>query len=310
MNYKLSIIIMLLLPLLINLMPISAQDITRCEVGFRLIEHAMGMTCVSDNPQRIVVLDTGELDGVLSLGIKPIGAIEAMAGAGFSSYLAGGITDGIEVVGTIAEPNLEAILSLSPDLILSSKLRHEDLYDELSAIAPTVFTERVGVAWKENLVIYADALNRQDALAIRLAEYESRLETIRQVIDVENIEVSIIRFVPGQNRVMQRGSFIGTIIDDIGLARPESQRGDDFMVTISLEQINLMDGDVIFMSYYGTADETEQASFTESPLWQTLTATQNNTVYAVDDAHWFLSIGFLGANRVLDDILITLTNNE
>lgn len=36
-------------------------------------------------------------------------------------------------------PNLEQLVVLKPDLILFAKVRHEQLYDQLSKIAPTVF---------------------------------------------------------------------------------------------------------------------------------------------------------------------------
>src|SRR3546814_6831851 len=58
-------------------------------------------------------------------------------------------SDLMEVVGLIEEPNLEAIAAQRPDLILGAKERHEALYEELSGIAPTVFTESSGTNWKE-----------------------------------------------------------------------------------------------------------------------------------------------------------------
>ncbi|MEO1165534.1 MAG: iron-siderophore ABC transporter substrate-binding protein [Chloroflexota bacterium] len=305
MMYRKFTVLMLLVLLLVSVVPLYAQ--AECEENFRQMAHFMGETCVPDTPQRVVVLDTGELDGVLSLGITPIGAVEAIQGLGLPAYL-DLMTEDIELVGSIGEPNLESILLLEPDLILSNALRHEAIYDQLSAIAPTVFTETVGVVWKENLEVYAEALNRQDTLNIRFAEYQSRINAIRDVIDVGATEVSIVRFVPGQNRVMQRGSFIGTVIDDIGFARPEPQQSDDFMITVSEEEINLMDGDVIFISVFGDPADTSLADFTEDVLWQTLSAVQNDDVYRISDDHWFLGIGFLGANRVFDDILVTLSN--
>jgi ABC-type Fe3+-hydroxamate transport system substrate-binding protein len=102
----------------------------------RTVEHAMGQTEIPQQPERVVVLDTGELDTALSLGVTPVGAVTTAVSDGFLSYLAEDAAD-VEVVGTIAEPNLEAIAALRPDLILSNRTRHEDLYDELSQIAPT-----------------------------------------------------------------------------------------------------------------------------------------------------------------------------
>lgn len=279
-----------------------------CKDGFRNVAHAAGETCVLETPQRVVILDTGELDGALSLGVKPVGAVEALPGLGLPDYLSE-MTEGIELAGTIGEPNLEAILALKPDLILSSKLRHEAVYNQLSEIAPTVFTETVGVAWKDNLQVYAEALGKQEALALRLEEYEAKLETVRNAADTTQ-ELSVIRFVPGENRVMQKGNFVGTVLEDVGFARPESQRSGEFMITVSQEEVNLMDGDVIFMSVFGDAEDTALNAFASSPLWQSLSAVQAGEVYRVSDDHWFLGIGLIGAERVLDDLLIYLAEPE
>ncbi len=127
----------------------------------RTVEHAMGETEISGQPERVVVLDTGELDSAMTLGVKPAGAVETVEGSGYPSYLEG--TGEIENVGTIEEPNLEKISSLNPDLILSSKLRHGQIYDQLSQIAPTVFTETTGVTWRENFDLHARALGRTEA---------------------------------------------------------------------------------------------------------------------------------------------------
>ena len=294
----------LALAALLMVMPAAAQ--ATCEPGFRLIVHAMGETCVVEHPQRVVVLDTNELDSVLALGVKPVGAVEAVAGGGFPAYLSY-LTEGVEVVGTIGTPNLEMILALDPDLILSSKPRHEDIYPQLTEIAPTVFTETLARAvWKDHLQLHAQALNREDVLALRLAEYDARIDFIRGVIPVEDIAVSIVRFTPTENRIMPHGSFVGSLIQEIGFARPEAQDNDEFKIVVSQEQINLMDGDVMFLSTYGAAEDTELSAYTGSPLWQTLSVVQNDRVYPVSDDHWFLGIGLLGANRIMDDLLVLL----
>ena len=74
----------------------------------------------------------------------------------------------------LTEPDLEAITALKPDLILGSKFRQEKFYDELSAIAPTVFTEKVGITWKENLLLDGKALGREQQAKDLLATYEKR----------------------------------------------------------------------------------------------------------------------------------------
>lgn len=65
-------------------------------------------------------------------------------------------------VGTLEQPSLEQIIALRPDLIVSAKVRHEALYDELSKIASTVFSETTGAIWKEDLKLMGQSLGKED----------------------------------------------------------------------------------------------------------------------------------------------------
>lgn len=278
--------------------------------AMRTIEHAMGATQVPDNPERVVVLDTGELDSAIALGVVPVGAVRAPVEDGFLDYLQDETaTAGTELVGTIEEPNLEAIARLNPDLILSSVLRHEDLYDELSAIAPTVFTETVGVVWKENLQVHAEALDRSVEGERLLADYEQRASALGAALREAHGDpptISVVRFLPDSIRLYQKASFIGTVLEDVGLPRPPAQDVDDFAAEISLEHIPDMDGDVIFTTVYGPAEDTQQQEATDLSLWQDLDAVRQGAVHSVPDDYWMLGIGVGAANLVLDDLETTL----
>lgn len=265
----------------------------------RTVQHAMGSTEITGNPTRVVVLDTGELDSVLALGVTPVGAVRADANTGLQSYLAER-TQGVEMVGTIIEPNLEAIATLQPDLILSNKVRHEDLYDQLSGIAPTVFAENVGVAWKENFLLAGEALDKREEAERILADYEQKAEQVGQQFgDPAALRVSMLRFIPTGIRLYGEGSFIGTILSDAGFARPQSQQVDKTFVEISREQLSLADGDLLF---YASLGETEQDSLTTGPLWQSLDAVSSGRAHEVPDDLWYLGIGPIAADLVLDDM--------
>lgn len=125
----------------------------------RIVKHANGETCVPYHPQRVVVLDTNPLDAVLALGVKPVGSPELTT---FKSYPAAQIS-GIEIVGDETQPNLEKILLLKPDLILTTRYAPKIIYDKLSQIAPAVMAPSGDVAWKDDLIIYAEALGKTEA---------------------------------------------------------------------------------------------------------------------------------------------------
>ncbi len=272
---------------------------TRGDGTARIVEHAMGSTEITGKPQRVVVLDTGELDSVLALGITPVGAVRTDATSGPQPYLADRAQD-VTMVGTNNQPNLEAIAALRPDLILSSKLRHEDLYDKFSAIAPTVFAETVGVAWKENFLLAGDALGELAKAQRILADYEQKAKQVGQQFgDPGALAVSMVRFYPSGIRLYAEGSFIGTILRDAGFARPQSQHVDKTFVEISPEQLSQADGDLIFYSEYGQGNQDQ---LTAGQLWQRLDAVSSGRAHEVRDDLWYLGIGPIAADLVLDDM--------
>jgi len=293
--------------LIVGVLALAACDGTGGEGGSeektRTVEHAMGKAEIEGTPKRVVVLDTGELDSAMSLGVTPVGSVEAIEGFGLPSYLEG--TGKIENVGTIEEPNVEKIAALEPDLILSSKLRHEQIYDQLNQIAPTVFTETTGVTWEENFEKHAEAMNRTDEAKKIMSAYEDRLEDFRNTMGnrLDETEVSVVRFLPGETRIYQKESFIGTVLEDAGLPRPPAQNVDEFAIlNASEETIPDMGGDAIFVTVYGTEDETTKERITSDPLWRKLEAVREGRVYEVSDDLWMLGIGPTAARGVLDDL--------
>jgi iron complex transport system substrate-binding protein len=267
----------------------------------RIVQHAMGSTEITGRPKRVVVLDTGELDSVLALGVTPVGAVHTDATSGLQRYLADRARD-VALVGSNNEPNLDAIAALKPDLILSNKLRHEALYDKFSRIAPTVYAEKVGVAWKENFLLAGDALGKREEAERILAAYGQKAKQVgRQFGDPGALAVSTVRFYPATIRLYGEGSF-GTILRDAGFARPQSQQVDKTFVEVSPEQVSQADGDVLFYSAYGSTGKDAQDKVTANPLWQRLGAVSGGRAHEVSDDLWYLGIGPIAADLVLDDM--------
>lgn len=268
----------------------------------RLVEHALGETCVPETVTRVVALETGELDSAVALGVPPVGAGSWLAASDpWPAYLDEEL-EGTTYVGLSDAPNLEAIVALEPDLILGSRLRHEALFEQLSQIAPTVFSETVGVVWKENLLLHGEALGKEAEARALLEEYETRTQGFQEALGEERPEVSIVRFLPGEIRLYQKASFVGTVLEDLGLPRPPSQDVDDFAANITEEGVPEIGGDIIFTAVYGPEDETDYSTVTGSPLWQNLEAVQAGNVHRVPEDHWMLGIGIGAADRVIDDL--------
>ncbi|OPF76732.1 ABC transporter substrate-binding protein [Streptomyces antioxidans] len=267
----------------------------------RTITHAMGRTELKSRPKRVVVLDVGELDNVVSLGLKPVGYAPSEGDQAIPGYLkkdAGNPKN----VGTINNLNLEAINALHPDLILGSKLRAEPLYDELKQIAPTVFSIRPGFTWKENYRLNAAALDRTAEAERSLDAYEKKAEKLGEDIGAEKPTITMLRFMPQATRLYAKASFIGTILRDVGLPRPENQRINDLAAEISPERIDEADADWIFTGVYGDPKATKRDQARSNPLWKKLRAVKAGRARNVDEETWYLGLGVTAADRVLDDL--------
>ena len=273
----------------------------------REITHAMGTTKVPADPKRVVVLDTDKIDTALSLGVTPVGAATAGEARSWPTYFGEEKLAGITEVGVLTEPDLEAINELKPDLILGSKFRQEKFYDELAAIAPTVFTDKVGITWKENFLLDGKALGREQQAKDLLAGYETRAREFGESLGAAAArKISIVRFIPGAIRVYGPESFSGIVIGDTGLGRPERQlldgKEDKRFDLVSPERINEVDGDVIFVTAYGDKAAEEQAKVTGGTLWKGLGAVKAGKAYVVSDEVWMTGIGVGAANKILDDL--------
>jgi iron complex transport system substrate-binding protein len=273
----------------------------------RTVEHARGSTEIPAEPERIVVLDTGELDSLVALGVTPVGAVTTDVATGFLSYLQEP-AEGVEQVGTIGEPNLEAIAAVQPDLILSNEVRHAELYDELSQIAPTVFAADLGDTWKENFLLAAEALGMETEAESVMADYQQAATDLGESLgDPAGTTVSPVRFVAGGIRVYSEQSFIGTVLTDIGLSITELPDGEvPTFVELSPEEITAADADVVLWSSYGTADESGEETVVGGPLWSRLPAVQDGRAIAVEDDVFYTGIGPTAASLMVERLAAEL----
>ncbi|MFP7365046.1 iron-siderophore ABC transporter substrate-binding protein [Corynebacterium callunae] len=264
------------------------------------VEHAMGTTVIDGPVERVVVIDSPHLDALLALGITPVGATESGAENGFPTYLADQLQD-TESVGLTAEPNLEKIAALDPDLIIGAKVRHEGIYEQLSAIAPTVMSEGSGTNWHEQAEITAAAVNRSAEMTTLINDLSTRADEVGEEIGAEGQTVSMVRFRPDNFRLYGPETFSGSILEEVGYDLGEKQWNEYSMMELSTENFSQIDGDLIFYTIPG-GDPAATTYPQVSALWGDSPAVQQNKTYEFEDETWMIGIGVLGGNEILDDL--------
>ncbi|MET9291999.1 iron-siderophore ABC transporter substrate-binding protein [Streptomyces sp. NPDC003077] len=277
--------------------------------GEHTVATAMGPVKVPNAPHRVVVLDTAELDSAITLGVKPVGATRSDVATGFLDYLPKDRLTGIQDVGRIGAPNLEAVSALKPDLILTSKVRDGQRYEQLKAIAPTVMTESTGYPWKQNFATHAAALGRIPQAERVVSAYEAHARKVTDALGgpaaAKKLTVNVVRFIEGADtRVYGCRSYIGTVLDDIGTAPTAVVDGseDGLMVEVGPEQIDKADADALFYATYGSPEKSKESQITGGGLWKNLRAVKNGRAHRVDDQLWIQGIGYTAAGRILDEL--------
>lgn len=105
-------------------LPAASQEVT--------IPTAQGEVTVSAAPEKIAVLDLGAIDTLQALGVTPA----AVPDSNFIDHLESAMAEAVKV-GTLQEPNLEALAGVAPDLIVVAN-RTATKLDSVSQVAPAI----------------------------------------------------------------------------------------------------------------------------------------------------------------------------
>jgi iron complex transport system substrate-binding protein len=278
----------------------------------RTIEHALGTTEVPRRPERVVSLSPAEItDPLVALGQKPVGSITSPADDPASGETPGyppaleGRVGGIESVGGFP-PNIERIAAVEPDLILCFEF-DENIYGELSEIAPTVAVDSSINDFEERMRKIAVVVGAGDEAEAVIAEYEARIEEVRP--KVEGTTVAVVYPYYGDVLIHGPGYISSKILADLGLE--VEAVGDDFNKYgtgfISEELIPEIAAEHIFVPTYGLEDATVEEVL-DRPLWQRLPAVRNGNVHPVHGLAW-TNLGPLGAMEVIAEVEAALADS-
>lgn len=255
---------------------------------------------------RVVALNTGHLDHLLLLGIVPVGLAVAKSANGDPSGIPDYIydrfgesfdLDAIEQVGLRAEPDVEKIATLEPDLILSNDRADEALLTQLRGITTVVTTNGGSELWKEDLGILADAVGKREEADDLLAAYEKNASDWADNRGNDAV-VSLVRGRNDEYILTGPSSLSGSVVEDAGLRRPDGQRfSDTANHDLSVENTDQLDADYLFYSFDGGAE-----SLTDSASWRNLEVVKDGNAYAVDMDAWFLNASLVTAQYILDDL--------
>ena len=272
-----------------------------------------GDVTIPDHPERIITLTDGALDAMIALGIVPVGITTSANFQGPATYLADKVPASVAYVGGWGELDLEQVVALNPDLILSNRYLTGDDYEILTKIAPVVAPDEIDVAgpdtlqqWEYEQLVWGHAV-RQDAASRALIEgVRSRAGEIGSRLDPHAGE-SVVVFRPEATFpvVMSQRWITGTVLTWSGFtgnAFSNDLNPPHSGSRVSLEQLDLLEADWLLVAIRDDAQTQAIAAYEDSPLFQTLSAPGNNQMVLVSGDLWSGATGVLAAHAMLDDI--------
>ncbi|MEN0099637.1 MAG: siderophore ABC transporter substrate-binding protein, partial [Brucella pseudogrignonensis] len=262
------------------------------------VKHAQGETTVATNPEKVVVFDFATLDNLDRLGVKIIGVPGSIA---FPEYLKK--YDGADYtkVGTLFEPDYEAVNAAEPDLIIVGG-RSAAKYGELAKIAPTI---DLTVPAKEfisgteaNIEKLGQIFGKETEAKAEVDKLNSELAALKEKTKGKGKGLMILTS-GGKISAYGPGSRFGVLHDSFGVepAAPDLSVGNHGQ-PVSSEFILETNPDWLFVLDRDAAigrEGTSAKQLLDNELVRQTKAWKNDQVVYLNAQNWYLVGGGLGA---------------
>lgn len=236
--------------LMLAALPVLAEPVT--------ISTARGPVTLPERPATLAVFDVAAADTLAALGVPVAGLPEKL----YVDYLAPAATQ----IGTLFEPDLEALSTLAPDLIVVGA-RSAAQFEAVAQVAPTldmsISADVVGDA-RARLAAYGTLFGKEAEAKALAAALNARIAQVQAAAKGKGDALIVLTNGP-KISAYGRGSRFGWIHDTVGL--PESYpalkpevHGD----AISFEFIAEVDPDWLIVVDRGAATGAEGPSALET----------------------------------------------
>ncbi|WP_417270374.1 siderophore ABC transporter substrate-binding protein [Celeribacter sp.] len=274
--------------------PVFADTVT--------VETYTGPAEVPANPETIAVFDIAALDTLDALGVKPAGTI----GNAYVDYLS---TEGTETVGSLFEPDYEALAALNPDLIIAGG-RSAKVVPELAKLAPTIdmtiWEDTLGQSL-DRLDAYGEIFDKQDEAAALKEKVESKLAAAKDAASTAGSALIVMTNGPKVSAYGSGGRF-GWLHSAVGLPEAvEAVEQTTHGEAVSFEFIRDANPDVLIVidRLAATGQEGASAQSTlDNALVQDTNAWKNDKVLYLDAARLYIAGGGIQALMYTLDELI------
>ncbi len=268
----------------------------------RTITHELGTTEIAGKPQRVVALEFSFVQALDAIGVVPVGITDDNQPKRIEQLLGKKID--YSSVGTRLEPNLELVAALAPDLIIADEIRHSAIYQQLSAIAPTIVLNSWEGSYdviKASVVTIADALGEKEKGEQALAAHAAVIAGLVAKIPAGEKRRFLLAVAnPDSMSLHTSASFTGSVFRAMGLT-PAIDSADAVESGAGLERLIAVDPDVLLVAT--DAGGTVFDQWKSNTAFSNISAVKAGTIYEVDRNQFSRFRGLATAEMIAREIL-------
>ncbi|OBT14027.1 iron ABC transporter substrate-binding protein [Vibrio sp. UCD-FRSSP16_10] len=259
--------------------------------------HAQGVLKLDAVPQKVVTFDIASLDTLNTIGVEVAGLPQAFVPDYLSQYKSSKYRN----VGSLFEPNYEAVASMQPDLIIVAN-RSAKAFKPLNNIAPTVDMTVWGPGFLNQIRnvarSFAVIFDKSDIVEQKLAALDKKVQHAN-ALSKEAGNGLIILTSGGKISAYGSGSRFGWLHDELGMTPAikdvkAATHGDpisfEFLLKTNPDWLFVVDRDSAIGQGSGGAK-----SLLDNPIVHKMNAYQNDQIIYLDPTNWYIVMSGLTA---------------
>lgn len=269
------------------------------------IKSSLDDVTLSKSPEKVVTFDLGVADTIRALGFeKTIVGMPTKTVPAYLKDLTGNVTN----VGSMKEPDLEAIAALKPDLIIASP-RTAKFVDKFKEIAPTVLFEAgkddYWTSTKANIQSLASAFGAEGEKKAKeqLETLDKNIQEVASKNENSNQKALAILLNEGKMAAFGAQSRFSFLYQTLKF-KPTDTTFDDSRhgQEVSFESIKEINPDILFVINRTLAiggDNSSNDGVLENALIAETPAAKNGKIVQLTPDLWYLSGGGLESTKLM-----------
>lgn len=247
---------------------------------------------------KVIALEWGEAETLVSLGADLVGLADPK---GFSTWnTAVTLPEGVKDVGMRAEPSIESIMALEPDLVVLNGTASSALEKQLEGKIPVVFTKGSAAGQdlerlRSDVTLLAQATGKTAEGEKLLADMDAALAEATSRVEKAGATGTPFLMADGWKegsviniRVFAKGSMVDEIATAMGLRNAWTQPGDaDWgLMTTDVEGVSGMTDEKLRLFYSASEDDVFAEGLAANPIWKSLPFVKSQRIHKFTAGTW------------------------